>query len=139
MEQYLKSPRKRFARQVKSYIVDIGLAKLFTDIDKGRALENAVFIELLRRKKAPDNIYYLKLRSGKEIDFVVGWKSTKLIQVCYEISSNDVKNRETSALVEAAKALKLKEGTVITYDYGGIESIDGIKIVYLPFWEWAIT
>lgn len=112
---------------------------MFTDIDKGRALENAVFIELLRRKKAPDNIYYLKLRSGKEIDFVVGWKSTKLIQVCYEISSNDVKNRETSALVEAAKALKLKEGTVITYDYGGIESIDGIKIVYLPFWEWAIT
>jgi predicted AAA+ superfamily ATPase len=139
LEQYLKSPRKRFARQVKSYIVDIGLSRLFTDIDKGRALENAVFIELLRRKKISDNIYYLKLRSGKEIDFIVGWKSTKLIQVCYELSSIDVKNRETSALVEAAKALKLKEGTIITYDYGGSEIVDGIKIVYLPFWEWALT
>ncbi len=139
LEQYLKSPRKRFARQVKSYIVDIGLSRLFTDIDKGRALENAVFIELLRRKKISDNIYYLKLRSGKEIDFIVGWKSTKLIQVCYELSSIDVKNRETSALVEAAKALKLKEGTIITYDYGGSEIVDGIKIVYLPFWEWTLT
>jgi hypothetical protein len=139
LEQYLKSPRKRFARQVKSYIVDIGLSKLFTDIDKGRALENAVFIELLRRKKAPDNIYYLKLKSGREVDFVVGWKSTKLIQVCYTISSNDVKNRETSALVEAAKSLKLKEGTIITYDYSGSENVDGIKIVYLPFWEWSLT
>ena len=138
LEQYLKSPRKRFARQVKSYIIDIGLSRLFTDIDKGRALENAVFIELLRRKKISDNIYYLKLRSGKEIDFIVGWKSTKLIQVCYELSSIDVKNRETSALVEAAKALKLKEGTIITYDYGGSEIVDGIKIVYLPFWEWAL-
>ena len=139
LEQYLKSPRKRFARQVKSYIVDIVLAKLFTDIDKGRSLENAVFIELLRRKKTPDNIYYLKLKSGKEIDFIVYGKSTKLIQVCYELSSIDVKNRETSALVEAARTLKLKEGTIITYDYSGSENVDGIKIVYLPFWEWALT
>ena len=139
LEQYLKSPRKRFARQVKSYIVDIGLSKLFTDIDKGRALENAVFIELLRRKKVSDNIYYLKLRSGKEIDFVVDWKPTKLIQVCYELSSIDVKDRETSALVEAAKALKLKEGIIITYDYNNSEQVDGIKIVYMPFWEWALT
>ena len=139
LEQYLKSPRKRFARQVKSYIVDIGLSKLFTDIDKGRALENAVFIELLRRKKVSDNIYYLKLRSGKEIDFVVDWKPTKLIQVCYELSSVDVKDRETSALVEAAKALKLKEGIIITYDYNNSEQVDGIKIMYMPFWEWALT
>ena len=139
LEQYLKSPRKRFARQVKSYIVDIGLSRLFTDIDKGRALENAVFIELLRRKKVSDNIYYLKLKSGKEIDFIVGRKPTKLIQVCYELSSIDVKGMETSALVEAAKALKLKEGIIITYDYDGSENVDGIKIVYLPFWEWALT
>ena len=139
LEQYLKSPRKRFARQVKGYIVDIGLSRLFTEIDKGRALENAVFIELLRRREASDNIYYLKLKSGKEIDFIIGWKPTKLIQVCYKLSSIDVKERETLALVEAAKALKLKEGTIITYDYSSSEVIDGIKILYLPFWEWTLT
>ncbi|MBE5729275.1 ATP-binding protein [Candidatus Parvarchaeota archaeon] len=138
LEQYLKSPRKRFARDVKSYIVDIGLSKLFTDIDKGRALENAVFIELLRRKKATDNIYYLKLKSGKEVDFILDSKSTKLIQVCYKLSNADVKERETSALIEAAKALKLKEGIIITYDYSGTENVDGIKISFLPFWEWAL-
>ena len=138
LEQYLKSPRKRFARQIKSYVVDIGLSKLFTEIDKGRALENAVFIELLRRRKASDNIYYLKLKSGKEIDFIIGWKPVKLIQVCYKFSSNDVKEREILALVEAAKVLKLKEGTIITYDYSGSEVIDGIKILCLPFWKWAL-
>ena len=42
-------------------------------------------------------------------------------------------------IVEAAKSLKLKEGTIITYDYGGSEIVDGIKIVYLPFWEWTLT
>jgi len=139
LEQYLKSPRKRFARQVKSYIIDIGLSKLFTDIDKGRALENAVFIELLRRKKVSDSIYYIKLKSGKEVDFVVRGESIKLIQVCYDISSIDVKDRETSALVEAAKALKLKKGTILTYDYNGSEEVDGIKIEYIPFWEWATS
>jgi predicted AAA+ superfamily ATPase len=139
LEQYLKSPRKRFARQVKSYIIDIGFSKLFADIDKGRALENAVFIELLRRKKASDSIYYIKLKSGKEVDFFVSGKSAKLIQVCYELSSIDAKDREASALVQAAKALKLKEGTVLTYDYSGAERIDGIKIEYTPFWEWALS
>ncbi len=138
LEQYLKSPRKRFARGVKSYIVDIGLSKLFTDIDKGRALENAVFIELLRRKSYND-FYYVKLKSGKEVDFFVTGKHKELIQVCYDISRSVTKEREILALIEAVKQFKLKEGSIITYDYKNIEYIDNIKINYIPFWEWALS
>ena len=138
LEQYTKSPRKRFARLVKSYIIDIGLARLFTEIDKGRSIENAVFIELLRRKTVSESIYYLKLKSGREIDFFVNGSQRKLIQVCYKIPNEDVKKRETAAIVEAAKMFKLAEGIIITYDYQGNEIIEGVNITYMPFWQWAL-
>ncbi|MCW4023418.1 MAG: DUF4143 domain-containing protein [Candidatus Bathyarchaeota archaeon] len=75
LEQYHKSPKKRFARQQKTYIIDTGFSKLFGEIDKGRALENAVFIELLRRRKIAEAIYYVRLKSGKEVDFIVNQKT----------------------------------------------------------------
>lgn len=138
LEQYMKSARKRLARQVKSYIIDIGIAGLFADIDRGRALENAVFLQLLRIKKPLETLNYLKLKSGKEVDFFVGGKAKSIIQVAYDVSSAETRAREASALVEAASALKLSEGTIITYDYQGMETIEGIKITYRPFWQWAL-
>lgn len=138
MEQHLKSARKRLARQSKSYIVDIGISKLFSDVDKGRALENAVYFELLRKKGNKGNIHYLKLESGKEVDFMVGGKEGALIQVAYVLVEPETKQRETSAIVEAAKKLGFKSGTIITYDYDGEETMDGIKINYRPFWAWAL-
>lgn len=138
LEQYLKSPRKRLARQVKSYIVDLGLSRLFADIDKGRALENCVFLELLRMRRGAESVHYLKLKSGKEVDFLVRGDSSELIQVSYDISNPETKKREFDAIVEAAESLGLKSGTIITYDYEKSEMIDGIKIKCVPFWLWAL-
>ncbi len=42
LEKYEKSVQKRMATQSKIYITDIGISRLFSDIDRGRALENAV-------------------------------------------------------------------------------------------------
>ena len=125
--------------QSKTYIIDIGISRLFSDIDKGRALENAVFIELLRKKEATESINYLKLKSGKEVDFIIGGKTKEVIQVSYEVSAPSTRSRETSALVEAPRGLGLKTGKIITYDYEGEESIDGILIQYIPFWIWALS
>jgi uncharacterized protein len=138
LEQYSKSPKKRFARQQKTYVIDIGLSKLFGDVDKGRALENAVFIELLRHKKIGESIYYLKLKSGKEVDFIVKGKITELLQVSYDVSSSEARKRETSALVEAAKTFGLSDCKVITYDYENEETLDDLKIKFVPFWIWAL-
>ena len=96
-----------------------------------------MFIELLRHKKIGESICYLKLKSGKEVDFIVNEKTTKLLQVSYEISSSDARKRETSALVEAAKTFGLSECKVITYDYEAEEEVDGLKIKFVPFWLWA--
>jgi len=138
LEQYHKSPRQRFARQMKSYIMDIGLSRLFGEIDKGRSLENAVFIELLRRRKAAESLYYVKLKSGKEVDFLVGGRKRELIQVSYDVSSPETLKREVSALTEAANALGQAECTVITFDYEKTETVDGVKIRFVPFWTWAL-
>ena len=114
------------------------MAKLFGDADKGRALENAVLIELLRHKKIEESIYYLKLKSGKEVDFMVKGRNTELLQVSYDVSSFEVRKRETSALVEAAKTFGLSNCKVITYNYENEEIVDGLKIKFVPFWIWAL-
>ena len=138
LEQYEKSVQNRVSGQTKSYIIDIGISRLFTDVDRGRALENAVYLELLRKKGPGDTINYLKLKSGKEVDFITGGAARELIQVCYDVSDHKTRSRETSAIVEAALKLGLMKGTIITYDYEMDETIDGIFIHYVPFWLWAI-
>ena len=138
LEKYEKSLRKRISKQSKTYIIDIGISRLFSDIDRGRALENAVFIELSRRKETTESLSYLKLKSGKEVYFILGGKNKEIIQVSYEVSAPSTRSRETSALVEAARTLGLKTGKIITYDFEGEESIGGISIQYIPFWVWAL-
>lgn len=54
------------------------------------------------------------------------------------MSDPGTRSRETSALVEAAMNLGLNTGKIITYDYEGEESINGILIKYIPFWLWAL-
>ncbi|QRF75909.1 hypothetical protein Thermo_01418 [Thermoplasmatales archaeon] len=137
LEQYEKSVRKRISRKPKTYIIDVGISRLFSDIDKGRALENAVYLELLRRKGPSDTINFLKLKSGKEVDFIFGGRTKELIQVSYDVSVTITRSRETGAIVEAAISLGLKHGTIITYDYEGTETVGGILIKYTPFWVWA--
>ena len=66
LDQYEKSVRKRISKQTKTYVIDVGVSRLFSDIDKGRSLENAVFLELTGRKRPLDSIAYLRLKSGKE-------------------------------------------------------------------------
>ena len=138
LEQYHKSPKKRFARQQKTYVIDLGLSKLFGEIDKGRALENAVFIELLRKRKVSQGIYYLKLKSGKEVDFMVNERNPQLLQVSFDVSSIETRRREVSALVEAAKTMKQSGCMIITYDYESEETVDGVQIKFVPFWIWAL-
>ena len=138
LEQSHKSPKKRFARQQKTYSIDIGIAKLFGEIDKGRALKNSVFIELLRKRKATEQIYYIKLKSGKEVDFMINGRNPRLLQVSYDVSSIETRKRETSAIIEAAKSMNLNECMVITYDNESEEIIEGIKVMFIPFWIWAL-
>jgi len=104
-------------------------------------IENIVFLEILRRREKElfDVFYYLK--DDFEVDFVIkqGRRAKKLIQVCYDISDYETKEREIKALIKAGKELNCKDLLCITWDCEGEEKVEGKKIKILPLWKWLLS
>ncbi|MFA5247472.1 MAG: ATP-binding protein, partial [Candidatus Micrarchaeia archaeon] len=125
-----KSPAKEAAYGRKAYLIDHGLANYFNvDKDPGRLMENLVCIELARRKKS---LHYLRQKG--ECDFVT---DDECIQVTYALT-DDNKAREVDGLVEAAKRLKPKKRTILTYDQESEITSEGLKIRVVPLWKWLL-
>lgn len=106
----------------KVYVVDNGFvqgAAFNLSENLGRLLENQVFVELVRRGYIPGRtLFYYRTHNDKEIDFVtrVGTKVERLIQVCYDMTSEKTRRRELDALVEGADELHCERLTVVTAD-----------------------
>lgn len=136
------SPRAKDALQYprKPYLFDTGFLTFGLVENEWRLYENVVYLHLRRNKKIEEEINYWKSESGYEVDFIVreGDKVKKLIQVCYNIEEEQTKKRETRALIKAAKEFGLKEGIIITKAQKSEETIDDIKIIYLPLWEFLL-
>ena len=133
LKDRMQYPKKIYC--VDTGIVNLGIFRLKRDY--GNLLENAVFMELLRRK---ENIFYWKNERGEEVDFVIleNFKPVELIQVCYNIEEEKTKKREIKALLKAMDEFKLKKGLIITKDFLGEEKINNKKVIYRPFWLWAL-
>jgi uncharacterized protein len=102
--------------------------------NKGRVLENMIFIELLRRGK---EVYY---HTGKnECDFLVkeGLKITQAIQVVYAIDKTN-QQREISGLKEAMQTYGLSQGLLITSDTEDEESDASGTVKTIPAWKWML-
>ena len=71
--------------------------------DRGRLLENIVFLHLRMQKK---EIYFHK--DKKECDFIIreGNQIIQAIQVTTTLSDEEVKNREINGLIEAMSRLQ---------------------------------
>ncbi|MEM2138785.1 MAG: ATP-binding protein [Candidatus Woesearchaeota archaeon] len=128
------SYKKQLIAPKKIYCVDNALVKnigLSFNEDKGRLLENLIFLFLRRNYK---EIYYYK--GNKECDFLIGEKNkiTKVIQVCYELN-NDNLEREYTGLLEAMTLLKLKEGLIITLEQEDLIIKENKKIKIIPAWK----
>jgi predicted AAA+ superfamily ATPase len=98
----------------KIYSIDIGLnnATEFKFSDNiGKSLENAVFLEL---KRNYNEVYYYR-DSNSGCDFIINEKNviTQAIQVTYDMSDEDTKNREIKGLIGACKNFKLDKGTIV--------------------------
>lgn len=124
----------------KIYFVDHVLAKILgfrTSEDRGRTLENIVFVELKRR--GYEVFYYSGI---KECDFVVRKSSytQQVIQVCLELHDPSTKEREVSGLIEAMNKFSLSDGLIITEneESENILEKNGKKyhIVIKPIWKW---
>ena len=131
------SVRKQIQNPRKVYCIDNGF---ITEIgfrlseNKGKILENLVFIELKRDGK---EIYYLSEK--KECDFVIrnGAKINEAIQVCYEFNNKN-KERELGGLLEVLKKFNLKKGLILTYNQEDELNIENKKIFIKPVWKWIL-
>ncbi|MCW6159357.1 MAG: ATP-binding protein [Thermoplasmatales archaeon] len=140
----LKEPYKA---PKKVYSIDMGLTNataFAVGENKGRIIENIVFLELLRRKSYSESdmeIYYWKDHQGREVDFVLRENKLvkQLIQVTCASSLERVERREVDSLVRASEDLKTEELMVITWDYGGEETVDKKRIQFLPLWKWLLV
>ena len=127
----------------KIYLDDVSFLNLFSIQEYGKRLENIVFLQLLRQKEKNPllTLNYFKTLDNKEIDFIIkeGKKIISIIQVCYNLSNTETRNREINSLIILLNNLKLNEGIIITNesDYKE-EKIEGKTIKIIPLWKWLL-
>ncbi len=128
----------------KVYCVDTGiLTSLFPSPELGRLMENVVGIELFRRKSYQNRnpeVYYFRDYQGKEVDFVLkeGSRISQLIQVTYASGRDEIEKRELRSLLKASNQLHCKDLLVLTWDYGGEETLKNRRINFIPLWKWLV-
>lgn len=128
---------KKAAR--KAYIVDNGFIDnvgFQLSENKGRLLENQTFIELIRQGyNTETSLFYYHSRNNKEVDFVTrkGTKIERLIQVCYDLSSEKTRKREIDSLLECAEELHCNNLYIVTYNQEEIIQIGTHQIHIIPF------
>lgn len=129
------SYKKQQVNPKKVYSIDNGFSYANTvsfSEDKGKILENSVFLEL--RKNYKDIFYFQK---DNECDFVIKEKEkiTKAFQVCYKLTDEN-QEREIDGLLEAMEKFDLKEGYILTYNQKDEFNKNNKKIIVKPVWKW---
>ena len=108
------------------------------DISYGPTQEIGINVSIESKKGARSFIRLISLRD--KLTFVIkkDKKIESLIQVSYINSKEEIKERETNALLKASKKLKCKNLIVITWDYETEEKFDGENIKFVPLWKWLL-
>jgi predicted AAA+ superfamily ATPase len=138
VNKYDVSLKKQMVNKKKVYAIDTGVVNAvsfqFSD-NKGRLLENAVFLELKRRHK---ELYYFEDKN--ECDFVIksGRTITQAIQVTDSLSDPQTRNREIEGLLSAMEFFELKKGIIITSDTEEQLTKENKQITVIPFWKWSL-
>lgn len=130
------SVKKQMLNSKKLYVIDAGainrLGFHFSE-EKGRLLENTVYLELLRQGK---EVYYHK--GKKECDFVVfeNGQIVEAIQVTDKLT-NQNKDREVGGLKDALETYHIENGKIIVYDRDN-SLTEGIDVPVVSAWQWLL-
>jgi len=135
------SLKRQMYNPSKIYCIDHALSSSIAfkfSEDLGRIMENIVFIELKRRGL---EVYYWKDKKGRECDFLIkkGRNIIEAVQVSGNISARDTRDREITGAIATAEEFGLKEAKILTTEDPGNETVRGIKIHYIPIWQWLST
>jgi len=134
LPQFNYSLKAQARNPKKVYTIDTGLINVvsasFMD-DKGRKLENLIYLHLRRKYK---ELFFFKEKG--ECDFVVFTKGKlgQAIQVCYEINDENFE-REYNGLLEALRFFDRKEGIIVTMNQKDRFEKDGFVIDLIPAFE----
>lgn len=137
--KYDFSLKKQYISNKKIYNIDNGIRNTISfrfSEDRGKLLENLVFLELKRRQK---EIWYYKTKNHREVDFLYYEnRHFVLIQVAFDISNPQTLKRELKALDEASTELKEVKKFILTYDdESSIPDTAGITVK--PVWKWLLN
>jgi predicted AAA+ superfamily ATPase len=139
---YLKkfdySVKKQLLNSRKVYAIDPGVCNRmgfrFSE-NKGRVLENVIYLQLLRVRK---EVFYHSEK--KECDFLVqeGLKISEAIQVVYELSDDNAQ-REMEGLLEAMRIYNLKSGIIVYVHNDMKNTVIPNEITLIPAWQWLLS
>jgi len=139
VNRYSHSLKKQIQYNKKCYMIDPALIRTTgfrVSEDRGRLLENIVFLHLKMQKK---EIYFHK--DKKECDFIIreGNQITQAIQVVTSLFDAEVKNREVNGLIEAIDVYGLQEGLILTENEHDTMEVKGVLIQIIPIWKWLLS
>jgi predicted AAA+ superfamily ATPase len=122
----------------KVYCIDTGLSSTVGfgfSPNAGKLLENLVFLALRRQTK---EIYYYATSSGYEVDFYLPEKR-QLIQVARNMEKPTTRERETRALSDALKVLKVESALILLDANENEFEIDGTRVEIRSVAEWLLS
>lgn len=141
LNRYAYSVKKQQIANKKVYCIDTGLTKSvafsFSE-DRGKFLENTVFLKLRRLYGQDKDIYYYKTETDREVDFYLPNKKT-FVQVAQSIADPKTYEREVQALLDATDEVGKSTVIIITEDEKDIIKLNGKIISVLPVYEWLLA
>jgi len=130
VEMWSTSIRQKAVNPRKFYTVDPAYKHIMSiSKDRGRLFENMVFMELRRRGIQPS--YWL---DGQEVDFF--WEGGSLINVCYDLSAPDTRDRELKGLAKAMQQTGETTSLLLTWNERETISLDEGVIEVQPLWSY---
>ena len=129
----------------KIYVVDNGFVAAHSfelSENRGRLLENLVFVELMRRGyHTQQTLFYYRTRNDKEVDFVCRnmHQIETLIQVSYDLQNPKTFKREISSLIEAKGELNCSNLLILTWDEDNVVEENGVSVAIKPVWKWLLN
>ncbi|GBR73686.1 putative AAA family ATPase [Candidatus Termititenax aidoneus] len=138
INKYAHSVKEQQIAAKKIYGIDTGLLKsvgfAFSE-NKGRLLENAVFLRLRRNQQ---KIFYYKTAENYEVDFFLPEQKT-FVQAAWQLNSPAVLERELRALSSAVREQpQAKSCVIVTENIKQIYQWDKLHIQVVPLYEWLL-
>ncbi len=137
LQRFDFSVRRQLNFPKKIYVVDPAFSQMMGlnfSSNRGRVLENLVFMELKRRNK--ESYYH---SNKNECDFVVkeGRRIDEAIQVCYSLDKEN-REREIGGLVDAMDKFRLNRGMILTMEQEEEVTVKGGSISVVPVFKWLL-